>query len=127
MTDGASLIPKLPIRQRGVSLLAVIVIGAIAGLFAILVMRAVPFYTEYAAIQRALAAVVAEAEAGGPAAVRAAFDRRASADYISSVSGKDLIIEKDAAGRVTVRVSYERVLPLVANVSLLFSFEAKAP
>jgi len=62
-----------------------------------------------------------------PQAIRNAFERRISADYITSVSSKDLEIRKNGAGAWEARVAYEKVVPLVANVSLLFSFEAKAP
>lgn len=109
---------------RGFSLLAVLFWGAIAGVVIILATRIVPFYTEYGAIRRAVTAAAAEGE---PQAIRQAFDRRASADYITSVSARDLEIRKNAEGGYTVRVAYEKVLPLIANVSLLFTFEASAP
>lgn len=108
----------------GFSLLSVLFWGAIAGMAIILAMRVVPFYTEFAAVKRALVAAAAEGE---PQAIRQAFDRRASADYITSVSARDLEIRKDAQHGYVVRVAYEKVLPLVANVSLLFTFEASAP
>ncbi|MEJ5270442.1 MAG: DUF4845 domain-containing protein [Hydrogenophilus sp.] len=108
----------------GFSLLGVLFWGAIAGIAIILAMRVVPFYTEFAAIKRALVAAAAEGE---PQAIRQAFDRRASADYITSVSARDLEIRKDGEHGYVVRVAYEKVLPLVANVSLLFTFEASAP
>ncbi len=111
-------------RMRGASLTSVLFWGVIAGAAVILAMRVVPFYTEYSAIQRALQAAVTEGE---PQAIRSAFERRISADYITSVSSKDLEIRKNGAGAWEARVAYEKVVPLVANISLLFSFEAKAP
>lgn len=111
-------------RARGVSLVALLFWGVVAGALVILAMRVIPFYTEFASVRRALQAAVQEGE---PQAIRSAFERWAAADYITSVTGRDVEIRKNAAGQWEVQVAYEKVVPLVANVSLLFQFEAKAP
>ncbi|MCX7945488.1 MAG: DUF4845 domain-containing protein [Hydrogenophilus sp.] len=114
-------------ESRGVSLLGVVVGGAAAALAMVLGIRVVPLYVEFFAVQRAVLAVAQE-EHDSPQAVRAAFDRRAGVEAIASVGGKDLEVRRDPQrGGWLVTVRYARTVPLFANVSLLFEFEARAP
>lgn len=112
-------------RQRGISLIgtlisAVLVIGAI-----ILAMRMVPVYNEYFAIKKALTAIATSADANSPEAIRSMFNRKASVEDISSITPTDLAISKEN-GRWVVSAEWQRTLPLVANVSLLFQFSASS-
>jgi Tfp pilus assembly protein PilV len=112
-------------RQRGISLIgtliiAVLVIGAI-----ILGMRTVPVYNEYFSVKKALASVVASGDAQSPESLRNAFQRRADVDDIDTVKAKDLEISKDG-NRYVVAAQWERRIPLVANVALVFSFSASS-
>jgi len=109
-------------RQRGVSLIGVLVVGACIVFFALLGFRTVPALTEYLAVQRVVGVVAQEANDGASQLeVRRSFDRRAQIDGISSVRGSDLEIFRQS-GRVIVEVSYERAVPVVGNMSLLFDF-----
>lgn len=110
--------------QSGVSLLGVIFWGVIVGLGLILALRIVPVYTEYAAIKRAVAELTQRADPQTPPSqLRAEFDKFATIDDFTSVSGRDLVITREE-GRTKVEVRYQRLVPLVVNVSLAFDFEA---
>ncbi|MBI5780899.1 MAG: DUF4845 domain-containing protein [Rhodocyclales bacterium] len=112
--------------QGGVSLLGVIFWGVIVGLGLILSLRIVPVYTEYAAVKRALAELAQRAEPQtSPSQLRSEFDKFAMIDDFTSVSGRDLVITREE-GRTTIEVRYQRLVPLFANVSLAFDFEAHA-
>lgn len=106
-------------RQRGVSLSGLVFILAALGLVAVLGMKVAPTVIEYRAISNA----VASAKAAGTSAreIRAAFDKSASVNYIESVSGKDLLIDKDN-GELEVSFAYEKKIALAGPASLLLSY-----
>lgn len=111
-------------KQRGLSLIGVLLIGAILGFLFLVGLRTVPAVTEYLAIKRAITAVATEA--GGESSVtelRRGFDKRANVEDIRTVQGADLDITK-VGGKVEIAVQYTRKIPLVANVSLLIDFDA---
>lgn len=113
-------------RQQGVSLLGVIFWGGLVGIVLILALRIVPVYTEYAAIKRALAEIAQRADPQTPPSqLRAEFGKFATIDGFTSVDGRDLVITREE-GRTKIEVRYQRLVPLVANVSLAFDFEIAA-
>lgn len=106
--------------QRGLSLLGVIVVGALAAFVLVVGFRTVPVVNEYMAIKRIIGILAAEADKGTPVIeLRRSFDRRGQIDDISSISGADLVIDRSGA-KTVIDVQYSRTVPLVANVSLLF-------
>lgn len=112
-------------RQRGISLIGTLIIAVFVIGSLILGMRTVPVYNEYFAVKKAVVLVAAGGEAQTPQTIRSAFQRHADVNDIETVSGKDLDISKDG-NRYVVSVQWERRIPLVANVALVFSFEASS-
>ncbi|MCC6917323.1 DUF4845 domain-containing protein [Nitrosomonas sp.] len=112
-------------RQQGVSLPGLLTWSAVVVLVAILGMRLVPAYIEFAAVKRVLVAIASDPElrTAGTQAIRQAFDKRASVDAIRSVSGSDVIIKKQDE-QVVLNVSYTVIKPLFANLSLQIDFDA---
>ena len=112
-------------RQRGLGLLGLIFVIVVIGFGALLTMRIVPSAIEYQAV---LKAVERSRNQGTPAGVRAAFDRAAQIDDISSIVGKDLEIEPNAAGTPGFKVSfaYRKELPLFGPASLLLNYTGSA-
>lgn len=106
-------------RQRGVSLGGLVFALVALGLGAVLAMKIAPTVIEYRAISNA----VAGAKAAGTSArdIRAAFDKSASVNYIESIGGKDLLIEKDN-GELEVSFAYEKKIALIGPASLLLSY-----
>ncbi|GAA5184570.1 hypothetical protein GCM10025771_38930 [Niveibacterium umoris] len=112
-------------QQRGISLIgtliaAILIIGAI-----IMAMRMVPVYNEYFAVKKALTAIASSGDASSPEAIRSMFNRKASVEDINSVTMNDLAISKEN-GRWIVTAEWQRTIPLVANISLLFQFSASS-
>lgn len=109
----------LPIRQRGISLVGLILILAVLAMLILLGFKILPAYLEYRAISTAI--VSAKAEGATVREIRSAFDRSAGAAYIASISGKDLIIDNDS-GEIEVSFSYQKKIPLVGPASLVFDY-----
>jgi Tfp pilus assembly major pilin PilA len=110
-------------RQRGVTLIGFIIIAALVAALGVLAFRAIPIYNEFFTVRKILRAINTESSEATPADIRKQFDLKASADYVYDIKSRDLDITKDG-GRIVVSVTYSKTLPLFANVSLLFDFEA---
>lgn len=112
-------------HQRGLSLIGFIFIAAIVAFVMFTAFRCVPAWTEYFSLKKVLQQVANEFGVDAqPPAIRASFDRRAVIDDLP-VRGKELEIRKDN-GRIGLSVTYQRQVPVVGNMSLLFDFDASA-
>ncbi len=58
-------------------------------------------------------------------AVRASFDRTASVDYITSITGKDLDVTK-VNDKVVVRFAYDKEIPLFGPAYLLIKYRGSS-
>ncbi len=112
-------------RQRGISLIGLMIVGAMLAFVLLLGFRTVPALNEYLALQRIVKVVATEGQqSASNADMRTSFDRRAQIDSVTSVTGRDLMITREA-GVVVVAVAWERRVPVAGNVSLLFEFNAR--
>ncbi|QBE65365.1 DUF4845 domain-containing protein [Pseudoduganella lutea] len=106
-------------RQGGISLTGLIVVLALIGVIGVLAMKILPTYTEYRAVNDAIAK--ARAAGGTPQEMRAAFDRSAEVNYISSISGRDLTIER-VNGELEVSFAYDKKIHLAGPASVLLEY-----
>ena len=106
-------------QQAGISLVGLIVVLAILGFLGVLAMKIVPTYSEY----RAISAAIVKAKAAGSSAVaiQDSFNRSAEVNYISTISGRDLVIIREN-GEVEVSFAYEKKIPLFGPASLLLEY-----
>ena len=106
-------------KQAGISLVGLILGLAVVGAIAVLGMKIVPTYAEY----RAVSSAITRAKTAGSTVreIQTSFDNSASAAYIDSISGRDLIIEKTAEG-FEVSFAYEKKIPLVGPASLVLDY-----
>lgn len=112
--------------QRGLSLVGFLVVGGLAAFVLFTAARSFPAWSEYFAIKKVLQATADEfTVAAQPPAVRAAFDRRAQIDDISSIKGNDIEVNK-VGGKIVLRAAYSKQVPVAGNMSLLFEFDATA-
>lgn len=106
-------------RQRGITFLGLITVGVVVAFVGIIGAQVFPTYTEYLTIQKA----VNKAAAGTTVTeVRAIFDRAASVDYISSISGKDLEVTK-SGDKVVVSFDYQREFQLGGPAFLVMKYK----
>lgn len=109
-------------KQLGLSLTALIT-GAIVLIFAaLLAMKTVPSYIEYANAKKLIAQIARERPAT-PSDARRSFDLKASIDDVTSIQGKDLEITKEG-NEIVISFAYRREIPLFGNVGLYLDFAA---
>jgi Domain of unknown function (DUF4845) len=111
-------------KQRGLSLLGLVALAAIAFFIAALGMKAFPVFMEYQAVKKA---VVKVKDSGStPAEIMANFDKAAQIDDISTITGRDLTVVKANGGGFDVSFAYEKKVPLAGPASLLFEFQGSS-
>jgi len=111
--------------QRGLSLIGLLVVGGFLVAVALLVMKVLPSVLEYNAIRSAVTKV---ATAGGNNArdFQVAFDRHAAIDDITSIAGKDLVIERRPDGQARVSFQYEKRIELFGPVALVIDYRGSS-
>jgi len=111
-------------RQRGLSLLGLIVTLGLVGFFGILAARLLPAYVEYWSVRKIFAAMEKNGETNGPPLdIRRAYDRRNAIEDVRDVQGRDLEIRREG-GDTMVSAEWSVKVPLVANISACIDFAA---
>lgn len=109
--------------QRGMTMWsAAFVIGTL-GFFLFLLFKVIPPYLEDMKIKTALESLAKEANGGAlsKADMITRLDKRFDIDMVTAVKPTQLALEKRGKKQV-IRMSYENVVPLFYNVSLLLEF-----
>jgi hypothetical protein len=109
-------------RQRGLSLLGLIFVGAVLALTGLVAAQVFPTYLEYAAISKA-----AQKAASGSSTVqevRVSFDKAGQIDDIKSISGKDLEVMKNG-DKIVVKFAYNKEIPLTGPAYLLLKYQGQ--
>ena len=106
-------------REAGVSLSGLIVVLAVLGALALVLIRVVPAYIEYRAIKGAI--VKAKADGGTVRDMQTSFDKNAGINNVDAISGRDLEISRNGDA-TEISFEYEKRIPLAGNVSLLIDF-----
>lgn len=121
----SSLYSSISRGQQGIGLSGLLIWSIVIALVAILGMRLIPAFVEFAAVKRALVTIASDSELHNANAreIRLAFDKRAAVDNIKSVTGSDIVIERQDDQPV-LHVSYTVKKALFANLSLLIDFDA---
>ncbi|HWS75850.1 MAG TPA: DUF4845 domain-containing protein [Quisquiliibacterium sp.] len=113
--------PAAARRQRGLSLIGMLFFGIIAVMLVVLGMRVMPSALEYFAIKRALT-TISTSGVTSPVDVQRAFDRQAAIDDLTSITGRDLIVQRNGQ-QLDISFSYEKRVPLFGPASLLIQYE----
>ena len=110
-------------RQRGMGLLALIFWALISVFVFIVVLKLIPVYKENLAIKTTLSVIASDSVLQNREKweIRKLFNERAEIDYISSVNGADLEIDKED-GKIVLGIAYSVKAPLFANISLYINF-----
>jgi len=111
-------------RQRGVSLLSLLLFAVIVGVLGVLAARIVPATLEYRAVVNAASKAAAEALTVEEA--RAIFDRAAAVNDITSIHGRDLDVTRGAGEKPVVRFAYQREFPLAGPAFLTLKYSGQA-
>ena len=114
-------------RQRGLSLMGLIITLGVVAFFALMGFKLLPAYLEYWTVQRIVKDLAhsPELRGGAPRDVIAAFDRRGVIDNVTSVTGKELEINKVGDG-FEITASWSKRVPLFGNINACMDFEAQS-
>ena len=114
-------------RQRGATLIGILVIASILGFALYAAIRLTPVFFEYMAVVRALEQTAKEhAGTTNVQDLRISLDRRWNVEDIHSIDAKQIEIKKGTKG-FTMRAWYRAEVPFVANVSLVTDFDKTVP
>ena len=108
-------------RQRGLSFFGLIFVGLFAVAAFAIGGQSVPIFLEYTSAKKAIEKAKIESTVPG---VRAAFDRAAAIDDITSIKGSDLEVTKSDEKKV-VSFKYAREIALAGPAYLVYRFEAQ--
>lgn len=109
-------------NQRGVALSGLLLWSIVLVLVAVLGMKVVPTYVEYAKTLKDTKAVVAQiGQDASVTDVRKAYEKYAEIDQLTMPSSQ-LEIFKDG-GKIVIEFAYEKRIPLFANISLLIAYK----
>ena len=112
-------------RQRGVSLLGLI-IGAVILIFVLLLgMKTLPPWLEFFTAKKFITQIAQEQRGGTILDIRKAWQLKTAIEDVPSVSDKDLEITKEA-GEVVISFAYRKEVPLFANVGIYMDFAASS-
>jgi len=114
-------------RQRGITLLGLIMGSFVLVFVALLVMRLLPSYIEYFTIKKAVVSIANEMRGRGGSAneVRRAFDSRQAIDDFKAVKAADLEITKQG-NDFEIVAAYRKEIPLFANIGIYIDFVASS-
>ncbi len=111
-------------RQRGVTFVGMVFIAGLIVFGAIVGLKLIPAYIEYATIVNHLRELAKSPEARGtPKELQNAFAKRAQIDDIKSVSPTDLEVIKEG-NSVVLTLSYSTKIALFGNISACIDFVA---
>jgi Tfp pilus assembly major pilin PilA len=109
-------------RQRGVTFLGLVVVGAVVGISGIIAAQVFPTVLEY---QMVVKAASKAQEGNSVVEVRTLFDKQTEIDAIKSISGRDLEVSKEG-DKVVVRFAYEREIHLVGPAWLTLKYAGRS-
>jgi len=114
-------------RQRGASLISMLVLAIIVGFFMLMGARVFPSVNEYLTIRKAVNQIM-KAGPAGPAEIRSAFERTSEVEYaIKTITAKDLVIVPlGDSGAFRTSFAYNVEIPIVDPVFLLMKYEGSA-
>jgi uncharacterized protein DUF4845 len=109
-------------RQRGISLMNLIIWLAVLGFLAVMGAKLLPAYIEYANVKKVLASMEQAGSLKGTVReIRYDWEKRNAIEDIKSIRGEDLEITK-AGGETVVTAAWSVKIPLVGNASACLDF-----
>jgi hypothetical protein len=113
----------LPKRQRGLTLISIAFILGLIGFFTLLFLKIGPIYLNHSKVVNALEGVeeTTDVLTKSKYAVKTILDKRFNMNYVEHVGADDIKITKHP-NYLKVEIEYERVEPIMGNLSVLVEF-----
>jgi len=109
-------------KQRGISLMGLIVTLGVIGFLAVMAAKLVPAYIDYFSVKKMLATMEQAGDLKlSVREIRKSFDTRNTIEYVKAVKGDDLEIGKEG-GETVVSANWSVKIPLVSNISACLDF-----
>ncbi len=112
-------------RQRGMTMLGILVLVVVVGAWVYAGIRMAPKYLEFMRVASTLEQVRDEYDSNPGTTefmLRKAVERRFDIEMVEVITSNDIDIKKDGA-MFTMRAAYEDTVPLAGNVSFLLEFD----
>lgn len=113
--------------QRGMTLLSFVIVLAVVGFAAYLVMKLFPMYQEYYSVRQAMKGLQQESGIANqdPGKIKDLFFRRLYINYSENVKPEDVDLKRsEKGGGWVMDVKYEVRKPLVGNLDVVGKFHA---
>jgi hypothetical protein len=110
-------------RQRGISFIGLVFTASVLAMAGVVAAQVFPTLVEYQAVTKAVNK--AASEGGTVAEIRMIFDKAAAIDDIKTISGKDIIVTKEA-DKVVVSFEYQREIHLTGPAWLTLKYAGRS-
>jgi hypothetical protein len=114
-------------RQRGVTFIGMLFIAGLIVFAAIIGLKLVPAYIEYATVVNHLREIARSPDARGASSreIQTMFNKRAQIDAINVVKGEDVEVEKEGE-KIVLRANYSTKVKLFGNLNACIDFAASS-
>lgn len=114
-------------KQKGFSLISMLLLAIVVIFGGIMAMRVVPAYIEYFTLKKMVEETMAQPSLDNvsDAEIMEKFGKQLSINNITRVTPRDLLIERGPQG-VTAKLAYSVRQPLMGKVNLCIDFETQA-
>ena len=118
---------RLPTRQRGASLVSLLVLAVVVGFLMLMAARVFPSVNEYLTIRKAISQIMKN-NPSSAAEIRTAFEKTTEVEYsIHTISSKDLNIQPIGdTGSFRTSFAYNVEIPIVEPVYILVKYAGTA-
>ncbi|MDD2761901.1 MAG: DUF4845 domain-containing protein [Methylomonas sp.] len=112
-----------PNKQRGLTFISLVFLLGLIAFFALLVLKIAPIYLNNSKVKNALAAVESSVDITSKtrSEILTSLEKRFDMNYVEYVAKDDIKIVAQP-GYVKVDIEYERVEPIMGNLSVLVEF-----
>ncbi|HEC18094.1 MAG TPA: DUF4845 domain-containing protein [Gammaproteobacteria bacterium] len=115
---------RRPHRQQGLTAIAIVLILAMVGFLALIIIRLFPIYMEHFSVASHLENLSKEAgiKKMTNAEILSTLNKRFTIDDVNHVTNDNIFIERNKDGSLVIAIEYEVRTPAVANVDMVVSF-----
>jgi Domain of unknown function (DUF4845) len=110
-------------RQRGMTLLGILIILGVLGIFVLAAVQLAPAFLEYQTVAKALDGVKSAGETQ-PAQITRSIEKTFDIGDVKSIEAKEVEISRED-DQLIVHAVYDYKAPFIANVSFLVHFDKR--
>jgi len=110
------------VRERGISLMGLIVTLGVLGFLGVMAAKLMPAYVEYFSVKKMFSTMVEAGDLKGSVRdIRRSFDTRNAIEDVKSVRGEDLEVGKEG-GETVITAAWSVKIAMVGNASACLDF-----